>query len=95
MLSEHSLPFRDEQHADDCLFQQDNAPAHSANLRATFNEESITDLGWLPKSSELNVRKYIKFVVAKRTKRNNESGLKIFILDFAALIRNDQIKLLL
>ena len=57
-----------------------------------FNEESTTDLRKPPKSPDLNVRKYTKFVVANRTKRNNESRLKTFILDCTALIRNDQTK---
>ena len=30
MLEEHFLPFRAEYYSNDCVFQQDNAPAHAA-----------------------------------------------------------------
>ena len=56
MLSEHFLPFRDELYPAGCLFLQDSAPAHSAKFTSDFfMEESITDLGWAPKSPDLNV----------------------------------------
>ena len=45
MLESHFLPFRDEYYPDGCIFQQDNAPAHTAkHTKDFFMEEEITDM---------------------------------------------------
>ena len=36
MLQAHLLPFRDEYHPSGCVFQQDNAPAHTAKFTKDF-----------------------------------------------------------
>ena len=55
MLSEHFLPFMDDHYPEECVLQQDNAPAHSAkHTGAYFMETEITDMGWPPKSPDLD-----------------------------------------
>ena len=56
MLQAHFLPFRDEYYPSGCVFQQDNAPAHTAKFTNDFfMEEENTDMDWPLRSPNMNV----------------------------------------
>ena len=55
MLEKYVLPFRDEYYLNRFIFQQDNAPAHSAKFtREFFATEGILDMEWPPRSLDIN-----------------------------------------
>ena len=55
MLSRALLPFIEDHHPEGCIFQQDNAPAHTAqHTRDFFMESGTTDMVWPPRSPDLN-----------------------------------------
>ena len=59
MLTDNLLPFIEEKHGnegDEAIFQQDNAPAHSAvHTKDWFFENIVAVLNWPAKSPEINV----------------------------------------
>ena len=56
MLYEFLLPYRDEFYPQGIVFQQDNAPAHTANFTGEFfMEEEVTDMWWPATLPEMNV----------------------------------------
>ena len=55
MLQEHLEPFIEKAYPGGCVFQQDNAPAHSAvHTKEYFLDAGITDMLWPAKSLDLN-----------------------------------------
>lgn len=55
MLEDHFLPFRDEYYPNGCIFQQDGAPAHTANhTKEFFVDNTVTVLDWPARSPDMN-----------------------------------------
>ena len=56
MLEETLLPFAEDKDPTGMIFQQDNAPAHTANYtKMFFQDEKIELLDWTPRSPDINV----------------------------------------
>ena len=64
-LEIHFLPFCDEYYPDICVFQQDNAPAHTTkHTKDFFIEEEINNMGSPPRIPEMIIIENVWGIIA-------------------------------
>ncbi len=79
LLQRALLPYVYEKHDNDYIFQQDNAPCHSANLtHECFEENGVTFMDWPSLSPDLNL---IENVWSEMARQVYADGRQFNIID--------------
>lgn len=90
ILQEHYIPYLQTLDGDEWVFQQDNAPAHTARRVQQFLQgQGITVLDWPPYSPDMNCIENVWAVLKRRVHQSNHTTRQQLIDDVLNIWNND------